>query len=69
MASDLRQYYTYGEVYETLEACDELETLLGRLRRQTLLDDQAFALTKQLLAGIRTQVEASLPGDSPPLHG
>lgn len=56
----LDHYYVYGDVYETLDACDNLELLLGRLRRQHLLSDQESDRTKRSIAEIRARLEAHL---------
>lgn len=53
----LEHFYTFGDVYETLEACDQLEILLGRLRRQQLLDDEAWARCKEQVGDLRSCVE------------
>ena len=57
---DLDQYYLFGDVYETVVACDELETLLGRLKRQRLLNDDEWRESKQNVASIRARLEAHL---------
>lgn len=56
-AAHLDEFYTFGDVYETLEACDELDTLLGRLRRQRLLSEQECTQSKQRVSDIRSQLE------------
>lgn len=61
VAQPLSHYYTHGDVYEALEACLELEMLLGRLRRQQLLEDDAWRRMRESLDEIRCQVERRLP--------
>ena len=34
MAVQLDHYHEFGDVYATLDTCDELESLLNRLRRE-----------------------------------
>ena len=57
---DLDHFYTFGEVHETLEAVDRVERMLGRLKRQSLLSNEAFTASKSNLAEIRARVEARL---------
>ena len=56
-ASDPDHFYLFGDVYETLDACDRLNTLLGRLRRQDLLSGTELEVARGSLEGIRRQVE------------
>jgi hypothetical protein len=57
---DLDHFYTFGEVHETLEAVDEVDRMLGRLKRQSLLSNDSFAASKRNLAEIRSRVEERL---------
>ncbi len=57
---DLDHFYTFGEVHETLEAVDQVERMLGRLKRQHLLSNDAFTASTSNLAEIRSRVEARL---------
>lgn len=57
---DLDHFYTFGEVHETLEAVDQVDRMLGRLRRQSLLNNEDFTASKRNLAEIRTRVEDRL---------
>lgn len=57
---DLDHFYTFGEVHETLEAVDQVDRMLGRLRRQSLLNNEDFTASKRNLAEIRTRVEERL---------
>lgn len=61
---NLDQYYLFGDVFETVDACDELETLLGRLKRQRLIDDDEWRETKQNVANIRARLEAHINGSA-----
>ncbi|MBV9282888.1 MAG: hypothetical protein JOZ41_22670 [Chloroflexi bacterium] len=56
----LDHFYTYGEVYDTLEACDELELHLGRLRRQRTLTETEWERTRKSLETIRAEVEGHI---------
>jgi hypothetical protein len=58
MQVDLDHFYAFGDVYEAVEACDHLETMLARLHRQRLLTDEQWEQSKASIAGIRTRVEA-----------
>ena len=53
----LDHFYTFGDVYETLDACDQLELLLGRLRRQGLLNDDEWARCKDDVIDLRGRIE------------
>jgi len=56
-AASLEAIYTYGDVYETIDACDQLDVLLGRLKRQHLLDDRECMRSKEKVAEIRSRLE------------
>ena len=53
-------FYTFGDVYETVDACDQLELMLGRLRRQRLLSEAEWLQLRDYVAKIRAQLEARL---------
>lgn len=53
-------YFVFGDVYETLEACQQIEQLLSRLRRQRLMDDQNWLSNKAHVAEIRKTLEGML---------
>jgi hypothetical protein len=57
MSTSVDHFYTYGDVYETLEACDQLDMLLGRLRRQQLLSAGELMDSRRELASVRARVE------------
>jgi hypothetical protein len=57
---DLDHFYTFGEVHETLEAVDEVDRMLSRLKRQSILSSDAVAASKRDLAEIRSRVEERL---------
>lgn len=59
-AHDMDHYYTFGEVYETMDACDQLDRMLGRLRRQDLISGEAAAECRRNLATIRGHVESHI---------
>lgn len=58
--ANLDHFYTFGDVYETVDACDQLELLLGRLRRQNLLSEQEWTECRRRVAEIRARLEAHL---------
>ena len=53
-------YFVFGDVYETLDACQQIDLLLGRLRRQHLLDDQSWIATRAHVAEVRKSLETML---------
>lgn len=57
MSASADHFYTYGDVYETLEACDQLDMLLARLRRQQLLSPGELMDSRRELASVRARVE------------
>ena len=57
---DLDHFYTFGEVHETLEAVDEVDRMLSRLKRQSILSNDAVVASKRDLAEIRSRVEERL---------
>ena len=59
-AAELDHFYIFGDVYETLDTCAELEQLLGRLRRQDLLTEGEWMHSKQNIAAIRSRLEGRL---------
>ena len=63
---DLQHFYAFGDLYETLDACQELEMLLARLKRQRLLSDGEYSLSKANVEEIRTQLESYLNAAQPP---
>ncbi len=56
----LNHFYTFGDVYETLDACDALGLLLNRLKRQGILSEPEWMQLTQGVAGIRALVERKL---------
>lgn len=59
---DLDHFFTYGEVYDALEVCQDLEMVLARLQRHELLSDMDLERCRQRIAEVRSMVEGSLPG-------
>ena len=53
----LEHFYEFGDVYEALDACDQLELLLGRLRRRHLLGDDQWTRCKEDVIDLRGRVE------------
>ena len=54
------EFFVFGDVYETLEACQQVEMLLSRLRRRQLMDDQNWMANKAHVAEIRKTLEEML---------
>ncbi len=53
-------YFVFGDVYETLDACQQIDLLLSRLRRQSLLDDQNWIASRAHIAEVRKSLESML---------
>jgi hypothetical protein len=53
-------YLVFGDVYETLDACQHIDLLLNRLRRQSLIDDQNWIATRAHIAEVRKSLESML---------
>ncbi len=56
-AANIDHFYTFGDVYEAVDACDQLELLLGRLKRQCLLSEQEWLESRHNVAEIRSRLE------------
>lgn len=54
----LDTYYELGDVYETIDTCDELEMQLGRLKRRKVLNEDEWAQSKTEIDAIRAQLES-----------
>lgn len=61
-AVQVDHFYVYGDLYEVLDSCRELEMLLGRLKRQRLLSEDEWVDSRENLAAIRARLEARLGG-------
>jgi hypothetical protein len=59
-AANFDHFYTFGDLYETVDACDQLELLLGRLRRQRLLSEGEWLQLRDHVAKIRAHLESRL---------
>jgi hypothetical protein len=53
-------FLVFGDVYETLDACQHIDLLLNRLRRQSLIDDQNWIATRAHIAEVRKSLESML---------
>jgi len=60
MTIQLDLFFTHCDVYETLDACQHLEMLLGRLKRQHLIGDRDWTRSGQWLSELRVGLEAIL---------
>jgi hypothetical protein len=54
---ELEHYYKFGDMYQALEACDQLEVMLARLKRQQLLPNSQCEESRNELAHIRERLE------------
>lgn len=53
----LSDIYEHGDVYETIDTCNELEVQLSRLKRQRVLDEEEWLESKREVATIRERLE------------
>jgi len=67
--SNPEHFYLFGDVYETLDACDRLSMLLGRLQRQNLLSGDDLVRTREGVEAIRRRVEEHMNRASLTPHG
>jgi hypothetical protein len=61
---DLEHFYRFGDVYDALEACDQLEFKLARLRRQSLLPADDCQESREDLSHIRGRLENYISSSS-----
>lgn len=59
-AVQLDHYYVFADVYTTLDTCEELDMLLGRLRRQHLLSDEEWMQSRHQVSEIRSRLQETL---------
>jgi CRP/FNR family transcriptional regulator, cyclic AMP receptor protein len=59
---DLDHFYTYGELYETLDVCGQMEAMLGRLKREELISGEEWSESTGHLSAIRERLETHLDG-------
>jgi hypothetical protein len=57
---ELESVYELGDVYDTIDACDELEMHLGKLKRMHVLGQEEWEHTRSELEAIRSQVSTHL---------
>lgn len=60
----LDHYAKFGEIYDTLEVCENLAISLNRLRRQGLLDEPAWIQDRSYVDQIRSQLENRMESQS-----
>jgi hypothetical protein len=53
-------FYIFGELYDTVGACDQLELSLGTLKRRGLLSEQAWQDDCRQVVAIRNHLESLL---------
>jgi hypothetical protein len=58
--ADLDHFAVFGDVYDTLDTCSTLETMLSRLKRQKLLSEADWEVGRANLNEIRERVEAPM---------
>lgn len=59
--AELEYIYEFGEVYETIDTCDELEMQLSRLKRRHILNDEEWTETRNGVEAIRAQIAERIP--------
>lgn len=57
----LEHIYEFGDVYETIDTCDELQMRLSRLKRQGVIDHAEWLETKSGIEAIRLRLEGYIP--------
>jgi hypothetical protein len=53
--------FDFGDVYDTIGTCDELETQLSRLKRRGMIGHEEWLETKKGIAAIRIHLERCIP--------
>jgi hypothetical protein len=59
-APDLTHFYTFGDLYESIDACVQVELLLSRLQRQGVLDEAESKELGEKVEQIRARLERHL---------
>jgi hypothetical protein len=59
--------YTYGDIYDALDVCDNLDIALARVRRQGLLSQDDEDRCKVLVEGVRRRLQTAMEPKPPPL--
>lgn len=54
--ADMEHIYEFGDIYETIDTCDELEMQLSRLKRRHVLDEEQWRETRSGVEAIRSQL-------------
>jgi hypothetical protein len=62
---DLDHFFTYGEVYDALDVCQDLELVLARLQRHGLLSGHDLDQCKRRITEVRDAIEGALPEGEP----
>jgi CRP-like cAMP-binding protein len=57
---ELDHLYAYGEVYDTLDVCDQVTQALSRLKRHGLLSNDDWTMSKENIDDIRLRLEDRL---------
>ena len=57
---ELDHLYAFGEVYDTLDVCDQVTQALSRLKRHGLLSAEDWAMSKEYVDAIRIKLEDRL---------
>jgi hypothetical protein len=53
----LDHYLLYGEIHDTIDACDQLDVLLARLTRQHLLPPEECSESREWVQSVRQRLE------------
>jgi hypothetical protein len=62
--AQLDHYFQFGDVYDALEACDDLANRLARLKRTHVLSESEWATTEGELTDIRGRLERHMAGSA-----
>ena len=66
---ELERIYEYGDVYETIDTCDELEMQLSRLKRRRILNEEEWLATRNRVEAIRSQLADHVAEPASPSQG
>jgi hypothetical protein len=54
---ELDHFLLFGEIYDAIEACDQLDMLLARLKRQELLPPDCCSESRAWVQSVRQRLE------------
>jgi hypothetical protein len=57
--------YTYGDVYDAIEVCDNLDVALARVRRRGFLSTADEVRCKRLVEDVRQRLQSTMRPEPP----